>query len=97
MSLHAIGKQLRVQRNTVRRYARAATAEEMLTQNPKRGSQLDPFTGYLAMRWEQDCTNGPCCVDGSHLGQGKGGLMRRRRVPAPSPRSPSQGSASRRT
>jgi len=57
MSLYGIGKQLRLQRNTVRRYARAATAEELLTQNPRRGSQLDPFTEYLAMRWAQDCTN----------------------------------------
>jgi transposase len=57
MSLHAISRQLQMQRNTVRRYARASTAEEMLTQNPKRGSQLDPFTGFLAMRWGQDCTN----------------------------------------
>lgn len=57
MSLRAIGKQLGLQRNTVRRYARAATAEELLTQNPRRCSQLDPFIDYLAMRWEQDCTN----------------------------------------
>jgi len=33
MSLHAISKKLQLQRNTVRRYARAATAHEMLTQN----------------------------------------------------------------
>jgi transposase len=57
MSLNAICKELRLQRNTVRRYARAASAEEMLTQNPKRGNQLDPYVGYLAMRWEQNCTN----------------------------------------
>jgi transposase len=57
MSLNAISRQLRLQRNTVRRYARAATAEEMLTQNPKRGSQLDPYLSYLSMRWEQNCTN----------------------------------------
>ncbi|WP_445183432.1 ISL3 family transposase [Pseudonocardia sp. Cha107L01] len=57
MSLNAIGKELRLQRNTMRRYARAASAEEMLTQNPKRGSQLDPYLGYLAMRREQNCTN----------------------------------------
>jgi hypothetical protein len=41
----------------VRRYARATSAEELLTQTPQRGSQLDPYTGYLAMRWQQDCTN----------------------------------------
>jgi transposase len=57
MSLNAICKELRLQRNTVRRHARAASAEEMLTQNPKRGSQLDPYVDYLAMRWEQNCTN----------------------------------------
>lgn len=53
-----IGKQPRLQRNTVRRYARPpATAAELLTQNPRRGSQLDPFADYLATRWEQDCAN----------------------------------------
>jgi transposase len=57
MSLNAISKQLRLQRNTVRRYARATSAEELLTQTPQRGSQLDPYAGYLAMRWQQDCTN----------------------------------------
>jgi transposase len=57
MSLNAISKELRLQRNTVRRYARATSAEELLTQTPQRGSQLDPYTGYLAMRWQQDCTN----------------------------------------
>ena len=57
MSLNAISKELQLQRNTVRRYARATSAEELLTQTPQRGSQLDPYTGYLAMRWQQDCTN----------------------------------------
>jgi transposase len=57
MSVSAISRQLHLQRNTVRRYARAASAEEMLTQNPKRGRQLDPYLDYLAMRWQQDCTN----------------------------------------
>ncbi|WP_445183591.1 hypothetical protein ACTXG6_34805 [Pseudonocardia sp. Cha107L01] len=56
MSLNAVSKELQ-QRNTVRRYARATSAEELLTQTPKRGSQLDPHTRYLAMRWQQDCTN----------------------------------------
>jgi transposase len=57
LGLRTIGSQLGLQRNTVRRYARAATAEELLTQNPRRGSQLDPFIDYLATRWEQNCTN----------------------------------------
>ena len=57
MSQRMIGKHLGLQRNTVRRYARTAPAAELLTQNPRRGSQLDPFADYLAMRWEQDCTN----------------------------------------
>jgi transposase len=57
MSLNAISKATALQRNTVRRYARAASAEALLTQTPKRGSQLDPYLEYLAMRSEQDATN----------------------------------------
>jgi hypothetical protein len=57
MSLKAISKELQLRRNTVRRHLRATSAEELLTQTPRRGSQLDPYTGYLAMRWQEDCTN----------------------------------------
>jgi hypothetical protein len=42
---------------TVCRYARATTADELITQTPKRGSHLDPHADYLAKRWQEGCTN----------------------------------------
>ncbi|MEV6254176.1 ISL3 family transposase [Nocardia sp. NPDC051911] len=53
----AICRALNLDDKTVRRYARAGSADELLTQSPKRGSALDPHTAYLAERWQQGCTN----------------------------------------
>jgi transposase len=53
----AISNALNLDAKTVRRYARAATAEELLTQVAKRGSELDTHTAYLIQRWQQGCTN----------------------------------------
>lgn len=53
----AICKALNLDHKTVLRYARAATAEELLTQVAKRGSELDEHTTYLARRWEEGCVN----------------------------------------
>lgn len=53
----AISKALNLDEKTVRRYARAATADELLTQVAKRGSELDVHTAYLVGRWQEGCTN----------------------------------------
>lgn len=53
----AIAKALNLDDKTVRRYARAATADELLTPAAKRGSQLDEHTAYLAQRWQEGCAN----------------------------------------
>lgn len=52
-----IGKALNLDDKTVRRYARAATADELLTEVVRRGSELDAHIGYLAQRWQEGCTN----------------------------------------
>jgi transposase len=53
----AIGKALNLDHKTVLRYARAATAEELITQVSRRGSDLDAYTDYLAQRWQEGCVN----------------------------------------
>jgi transposase len=53
----AICKALNIDAKTVRRYARAATAEELLTELARRDHELDAHTAYLTQRWQQGCTN----------------------------------------
>jgi hypothetical protein len=36
---------------------RAATANDLLTDMPRRGSQFDAHTAYLAQHWQEGCTN----------------------------------------
>jgi transposase len=51
-SISAIARQLRLQRKTVRRFARAATVEELLDRaRPRRDSLLDPYKPYLQERF----------------------------------------------
>ena len=53
----AICRALDLDDKTVRRYARAASAEELLTQALRRASVLDEHTAYLAERWQEGCIN----------------------------------------
>ncbi|MFE3175174.1 ISL3 family transposase [Amycolatopsis sp. NPDC059235] len=53
----AISKALNLDEKTVRRYARAETPDELLTQVPRRGRDLDAHTGFLVQRWQEGCTN----------------------------------------
>ncbi|BCJ51814.1 transposase [Actinoplanes sp. NBRC 14428] len=53
----AISRALNLDPKTVRRYARAATAEQMLTDAAGRAKELDEHTAYLTERWQQGCTN----------------------------------------
>lgn len=39
------------------RYARAVSADELLTAAPQRGSELGAHAAYLAQRWQEGCTN----------------------------------------
>lgn len=53
----AIGKSLNIDAKTVRRYAQAATADELLTELARRDRELDAHTAYLAQRWQEGCIN----------------------------------------
>ena len=44
-------------RHTVRKFARAATAEQVITGPSPRSSSIDRFAPYLQERWNQGCTD----------------------------------------
>jgi transposase len=52
-----IAEQLGLDRKTVRRYARAATADEMITTGRRGRRALAPFVSYLNQRWSEGCTD----------------------------------------
>jgi transposase len=55
-SISAIGRELHLQRKTVRRFARATTVEELLdAPRVRRGSVLDPYKAYLHDRFNDGC------------------------------------------
>lgn len=57
-SISAIAGQLRLQRKTVRRFARAATVEELLDRpRPRRDSLLDPYKPYLQEQFTAGCVD----------------------------------------
>jgi len=56
-SLHAISRSLALSRPTVRRFARAASAEELLDGATGKESKLDPFKPYLCQRWNDGITD----------------------------------------
>ncbi|MFJ7099283.1 ISL3 family transposase [Streptomyces mirabilis] len=59
LTVRAVARRLELSRNTVRRYARAVTWEELATgrwQNLP--STLDPYKPYLHQRWHEGHTNG---------------------------------------
>jgi transposase len=56
-SQHAISRSLSLSRPTVRRFARAASAEELLDGATGKESKLDPFKPYLHQRWNEGLTD----------------------------------------
>jgi transposase len=58
-SYRVIAAELGLARNTVRRFARAATADELLVNDwtAAKGSALDEHEPYLRERWDAGCTN----------------------------------------
>ena len=56
-SLPAISRTLSLSRPTVRRFARAGSADELLDGATGKESKLDPFTPYLCQRWNEGITD----------------------------------------
>ena len=52
-----ISEMLGLTRHTVRKFARAATAGQVVTGPSPRSSRLDRFAPYLQQRWDQGCTD----------------------------------------
>ncbi|MFE6691763.1 ISL3 family transposase [Streptomyces sp. NPDC057743] len=57
VAIQVIAEALRMDRKTVRKYAHAATAEELLSPPPQRRSKPQPWAEYLNMRWREGCTD----------------------------------------
>lgn len=56
-SLNAISRELGLAFRTVRRFANAASPDELLVSALNRSSKLDEFKPYLARRWNEGCTD----------------------------------------
>jgi transposase len=56
VSRAAISRQLHLDPQTVRRFARASTVDELLV-NTRRDSLIDPYRHYLHQRWNEGCTD----------------------------------------
>ncbi len=52
LTISAISRRLRLERKTVRRYATAAVATDLLGGSGPRATALDPYLPYLAKRWQ---------------------------------------------
>ncbi|MFJ8026042.1 transposase [Streptomyces sp. NPDC096311] len=58
-SLTAIGRELRLDHSTVRRFARAASIDELLVKAVNRQSILDKYKPCLHQRWNEGCHDIP--------------------------------------
>jgi transposase len=56
-SISAIARRLHLDVQTVRRFARASSPEELLAKTAERASVLDGFTDWLHQRWMKGCTD----------------------------------------
>jgi len=56
-SQHAVSRILSLSRPTVRRFARAASPDELMDGALGKGSKLDPFQPYLHQRWNDGVTD----------------------------------------
>lgn len=52
-----IARELGLDRRTVRRFARAASEDELQVKNRQRATVLDDYTDYLHRRWSEGCTD----------------------------------------
>lgn len=97
MRISAISDRTGLDRKTVRRYAHAAAAEELIPVRPGRRSTLSPHKPYLAERWAEGCDNAQTLRDAT-AARGYNGSRKsvrrflnslaRRHAPRPAPPPP---------
>jgi len=61
LTVSAIARRVRLDRKTVRRFASAEVANDLLGPHGRRATALDPFLPYLARRWREASTSQPFC------------------------------------
>ncbi|WP_225851282.1 ISL3 family transposase [Streptomyces sp. HPF1205] len=57
VGISAIAEALGLDRKTVRRYAHAASPEDLPAGTGKRENRVQPYLGYLHQRWNEGCTD----------------------------------------
>ena len=82
-SLHAISRTLSLSRPTVRRFARAGSADELLDGATGKESKLDPFTPYVCQRWNEGITDATALHAGLRERSFTGSVRTVRRYVAP--------------
>ncbi|MCI3246517.1 transposase [Streptomyces sp. 7R016] len=62
LTIAVVSARLGLDRKTVRRYAKVATAESLMRERPRRTSALTPHKPYPARRWVEGCDNAQTCA-----------------------------------
>jgi len=74
-TIREIARRLGLARNTVLKFAQAASIDELLVKATSRPSILDPFKPYLSQRWNQGCTSAAALHEEIRARGREGGIL----------------------
>jgi len=74
-TIREIARRLGLARNTVLKFAPAASIDELLVKATSRPSILDPFKPYLSQRWNQGCTSAAALHEEIRARGREGGIL----------------------
>ncbi len=78
-SIARVSRELQLERNTVRRFLRAKSLDELLAKTTSRSTLLDGFEPYLHRRWNEGCTDAARLFDEIRAAGYRGGALTVRR------------------